>query len=266
MRLTIAHETEYRFDSPIQFGLQELRMTPKSRAGQTVLRWQTTIDGGEIEARFEDHNNNQVALIGLAEGAERVVISCEGEIETADAAGVVGRHGGFAPLWYFQRETPLTRPGAKIRALARQVGDVHDSDLARLHALMAAIAEAAPYRTGATLVDATAEDALADGGAVCQDHAHIFVSAARTMGYPARYVSGYLKMDDREAQDATHAWAEAHVTGLGWVGFDVSNAMSPDDGYVRVATGLDYKEAAPVSGIIFGATEESLSVSIRVAT
>jgi transglutaminase-like putative cysteine protease len=68
-----------------------------------------------------------------------------------------------------------------------------------------------------------------------------------------RYVGGYLMMDDRIDQDAGHGWAEAHVEGLGWVGFDVSNGISPDERYVRVATGCDYREAAPVTGIAVGA-------------
>ena len=85
------------------------------------------------------------------------------------------------------------------------------------------------------------------------------------MGMPARYVSGYLMMDDRVAQDATHAWAEAHVDGLGWVGFDVSNGISPDRRYVRVATGLDYTEAAPVRGRRMGPGGETLSVAVEVA-
>jgi transglutaminase-like putative cysteine protease len=99
---------------------------------------------------------------------------------------------------------------------------------------------------------------------VCQDHSHIFVAAARAMGYPARYVSGYLMMNDRVHQDASHAWAEAHVEGVGWVGFDVSNGISPDARYVRVATGLDYREAAPVSGLRFGRGGEALSIDIQV--
>jgi transglutaminase-like putative cysteine protease len=100
---------------------------------------------------------------------------------------------------------------------------------------------------------------------VCQDHAHIFIAAARSMGYPARYVSGYLMMEDRVHQDASHAWAEVHVDPLGWVGFDVSNGISPDTRYVRVATGLDYAEAAPVSGLRFGNGGEAMSIDIQVA-
>jgi len=84
------------------------------------------------------------------------------------------------------------------------------------------------------------------------------------LGYPARYAGGYLMMNDRIQQDAGHAWAEVHVENIGWVGFDISNAISPDSRYVRVATGLDYREAAPVSGMRFGASSESLDVSIQV--
>jgi transglutaminase-like putative cysteine protease len=100
---------------------------------------------------------------------------------------------------------------------------------------------------------------------VCQDHAHIFITCARQIGVPARYVSGYLMMNDTELQDATHAWAEVHLDGLGWVGFDVSNGISPDDRYVRVATGLDYSQSAPVIGNRIGTAGEQLTVQLQVA-
>lgn len=265
MQLSIRHRTAYRFDAPRTFGLQELRLTPKSRAGQVVLRWNIAVEGGQIQARFDDQHNNQVTLISLDEGVEAVDILSEGEVETKDAAGVVGRHGGFAPLWYFMRDTERTKPGPLLRKLARSVGDDYASDIDRLHALKQLIAEAAPYRIGATDVEHSAEAALAAEGAVCQDHAHIFIATARLLGYPARYVSGYLLMSDRTEQEASHAWAEAHVQGLGWVGFDVSNGISPDDNYVRVATGLDYREAAPVSGLTYGGGDEHMDVQISVS-
>ena len=112
--------------------------------------------------------------------------------------------------------------------------------------------------------ESTAEDALAAGRGVCQDHAHVFVAAARHLGHPARYVSGYLMLDDRVEQDASHAWAEVWIEGLGWVGFDVSNGISPDERYVGVARGLDYRDAAPISGVRFGSGEEELHVSVQV--
>ncbi|MGR3548990.1 MAG: transglutaminase-like domain-containing protein, partial [Roseovarius sp.] len=139
-----------------------------------------------------------------------------------------------------------------------------DGDLARLHDLSRRVHDAITYETGKSEVAWTAEDALTAGHGVCQDHAHVFIACARAMGLPARYVSGYLRMDGQDEQSATHAWAEAHVEGLGWVGFDVSNAISPDTRYVRVATGLDYTEAAPVSGHRYGAATENMDVTLQV--
>ena len=71
-------------------------------------------------------------------------------------------------------------------------------------------------------------------------------------------------MDDRVDQDASHAWAEAHLDGLGWVGFDVSNGISPDERYVRLATGLDSRDAAPISGMRMGSANESMIVSLQI--
>ena len=263
MRLTISHVTHYRYDEPVRYGLQRLRLTPKSRAGQTIHGWQTTIDGGQIELSFDDQHNNHVDLVSFAPGQREIRVHCEGQVDTTDRAGVIGSHGGFAPLWYFTRNTPLTKPGPRLRALAKEV-DVAQEDVPRLHTLSNLVTAAVHYETGNTHVATVAEEALGAGHGVCQDHAQIFVSAARLLGYPARYVSGYLKMDDREQQDATHAWAEVHLDSLGWVGFDVSNGISPDDRYVRVATGLDYSEAAPVSGMRIGAGDEALTVAVHV--
>ena len=264
MRLQIDHLTEYTFDAPLAYGLQELRLTPKSRPFQTIEEWQINIEGGRAEATFQDQHANEVTLISLAEGAEAARIHCRGVVVTSDVAGVVGGHAGFAPIWLFERETALTKPGAGVRKIAKDGGAIGDRDIDRLHALSGRIAEAAPYKKGATKVDQTAEGALAAKAAVCQDHAHIFIACARLMGYPARYVSGYLMLDEQPKQDAGHAWAEAHVPGLGWVGFDVSNQISPDERYVRVATGLDYREAAPISGVTLGQNAEALSVRILV--
>ena len=264
MRLKILHTTTYTFDRPVSYGLQQLRLIPKSRTGQTVLHWAMTIDGGTAETEYTDHHQNRVSLISFDPQASSIVVHCAGEVETADLHGVTGRHAGFAPLWYFQRATELTRAGARVRALIRGLKEEQAEDIPRLHALSARILAAVPYEVGLTHSATSAEEALEQAGGVCQDHAHIFLAGARAMGYPARYVSGYLMMDDRVHQDASHAWAEVHVEPLGWVGFDVSNGISPDARYVRVATGLDYREAAPVSGLRFGHGGEAMSIDIQV--
>ena len=264
MRLKISHASRYSYTSPVSYGLLQLRQTPKSRVGQQVLRWDITIDGGKVEAAYEDHNANWVQLISLDPGAEKLVISSDGEVDIEDRAGVIGTHRGFAPLWLFRRSTPLTRPGPLLRRLVKAAPDDSEGDITRMHRVSELVREAIEYEPGWTDVDTKAEDALEAGRGVCQDHAHVFIAAARLLGYPARYAGGYLMMNDRIQQDAGHAWAEVHFERLGWVGFDVSNAISPDSRYVRVATGLDYSEAAPVSGMRFGASAESLDVSIQV--
>ena len=129
---------------------------------------------------------------------------------------------------------------------------------------MNTIDERVVYTSGATHAGTTAEEALKLGTGVCQDHAHIFAAAARKLGFPARYVSGYLMMNETIDQAASHAWAEAYVPLLGWVAFDASNGISPDERYVRVAIGRDYRDAMPVSGIRLGWAEEQLAVSITV--
>lgn len=264
MRLTIKHTTTYHFETPMAYGLQQLRLIPKSRAGQTVLDWRMEIEGGAPQTEFTDHHQNRVSLISFDPSALSIILRCEGEVDTADTAGVVGKHGGFTPLWFFTRSTELTRAGPQVRRIAKGLREEEPEDIARLHALSRRILDAVPYETGTTHADTSAEEAIEHGCGVCQDHAHIFIAAARGMGYPARYVSGYLMMEDRVHQDASHAWAEVHVGDLGWVGFDVSNAISPDPRYVRVATGLDYREAAPISGLRFGHGGEAMSIDIQV--
>ena len=120
------------------------------------------------------------------------------------------------------------------------------------------------YSKGATNTRTTLPEVVAGRAGVCQDFAHLACAVFRLAGLPARYVSGYLLIDGRVEQDAGHGWAEAHIDGLGWVGFDISNGICPDARYVRVATGFDYGAAAPVTGLCIGAGETALKVCLAV--
>jgi transglutaminase-like putative cysteine protease len=280
MRMKITHRLEYRHDEPIAYALQRVRLLPCSGATQKVIAWSVTIAGAREEVRFSDHFDNDTRLISL-EGEPRVIsIEAAGEVETYNKAGVTGFHRGFAPLWLFTRETDATAPGDKAKALAAQVGE--DRDIARLHQLMALIGEPKADADATASADASTGQSQgqtsSDGQDQAQDsidqprahnsggqhQAELFISAARVLGFPARYVSGYLLVDGDAEKAARHAWAEAHVDGLGWVGFDVANLMSPDEYYVRVAIGRDHRDAMPVSGIRLGQAEERLAVSIAV--
>ena len=168
------------------------------------------------------------------------------------------------PLWLYRRFTPLTGAGKGVKGLAAQLGQSPPLNLDTLHALMNLIADTVVYNTEPTNVTTTAEEAIGIGHGVCQDHAHVFLSAARLLGFPARYASGYMMMLDRIDQEAGHAWAEAWVDGLGWVGFDVANRICPTDNYVRLASGLDAGYAAPIKGSRRGGSGESLDVAVAV--
>lgn len=264
MRLAIRHTTHYTFADPVSHALQRLRLTPKTTQGQSILDWSMDYTNAKCELEYDDQHHNHVTLVSVEPGAREVVVTCSGTVQTQDHAGVIGRHAGHLPLWSFTSQTPLTKPGMRMRQLVRTLDFTDQRRLEFLHALSAAVRDEVTYATGTTGVSTTAEQALEAGNGVCQDHSHIFIGAARSVGVPARYVSGYLMMNDRIDQEATHAWAEAYVDGLGWVGFDVSNGISPDPRYVRVATGRDYRDAAPITGIVFGSATESLHVDVAV--
>lgn len=267
MRLFIRHTTRYGFSRPVTHGLQRLRLTPKTSHGQSVIDWAMDFEGVRLEAEYDDHHRNRTTLVSVVPGTTEVTVVCSGSVDTAesaDKAGVIGEHVGHMPLWRFLSQTELTKPGPRLRALVAGLDADRTKPLQILHALSAAVLDAVPYGVGVTDVETTAEAALGAGQGVCQDHAHIFIGAARLLGMPARYVSGYLMMNGRIDQEAGHGWAEAHVAGLGWVGFDVSNGISPDQRYVRLATGTDYHDAAPVTGINSGGGQIDLEVSLAV--
>jgi transglutaminase-like putative cysteine protease len=260
MRLAIRHLTSYSFERPVSHGLQRLRLRPKPTHGQSVENWEMEFDGVRFEAEYDDHHQNHTILVSVEPGVTEVKVLCSGVVETADRSGVVGPHIGAVPLWALLNHTDLTRPGPRMRALAGG----EDDKLDMLHRLAEAILEEIAYEPGRTDTGTSAEAALSEAAGVCQDHAHVFIGCARLLEVPARYVSGYLMLDGQVDQEAGHGWAEAHVEGLGWVGFDVSNSISPDARYVRVATGRDYAEAAPVTGIWWGAGESQLKVALAV--
>jgi transglutaminase-like putative cysteine protease len=262
MRLSITHKTQYHYDVPVDYALQQVRLTPTSNSQQNVLSWQVEVEGGHEELSFSDQYNNHTLMVSTTPGETTVTLTASGEVDTLDPSGVLGQVYGYAPLWHFTQHSDLTKPGRGIRKLARAIDA--DNVLNSLHSLSSAIAGQVKYEAGQTYAATSAEEALEGGFGVCQDHAQIFIAAARAANVPARYVSGYLMMNDRVDQDASHAWAEAHIGGLGWVGFDVSNGICPDERYVRIATGLDYRDAAPISGMRMGTANESMIVSLQV--
>jgi transglutaminase-like putative cysteine protease len=264
VRIRIDHATRYDYAQPARFIIQSLRLTPRSTDGQQVRDWRIETDVDARLRRSEDGFGNIVHSLYTESPAAALTIRVTGEVVTADTGGVLrGVRERLSPL-VFLRETPLTQADAALRDFAATAAG-EGSSLDRLHRLMGAIAERVVFEIGATDSSHTAARAFALGRGVCQDHAQIFIACARLIGVPARYVSGHLwRSDGQENQDAGHAWAEAYVENLGWVGFDPANGVSPTEAYVRIATGPDYLGAAPIRGTSYGGGRERLSVRLVV--
>ncbi|WP_422038315.1 transglutaminase family protein [Roseibium sp.] len=263
MQLTVRHTTRYRYDAPLANAMQQIRLTPENGPAQKVLEWSIDAPGISRATTYKDAFGNRVHMVSRSEPVEDVEITATGIVETRDTNGILGHEpDASVPPRIYTRMTPLTQPNQAIRRLAAHAED--EDRIAGFHALMHAIRDKVDYKVGVTETHAPAAAALAAGEGVCQDHAHIFIAAARSVGVPARYVSGYLLLEDEQASEAHHAWAEVLIDGLGWTGFDVSNAQCPTDRYIRLTVGLDSRSAAPIRGIRFGGLEENLQVQVDV--
>ena len=260
MRLKINHRTRYRYEAPAIDVIQALRLSPSNHDGQHVIAWRIDAD---IDGSFRDSTDafgNRLTMFYAEQAANEVTITVTGEADIADTAGVV-RAPEVLPSAVFLRPTALTLPEPAIVALADRFAD--RQPLAALHALNLALFTELRFEVGATTPRTSAAQALIAGHGVCQDFAHIFISAARHLGIPARYVSGHLAR--ATPQDAAHAWAEALVPDLGWIAFDPANGRCATASYLRVAVGLDYRDASPIRGARRGGGSEVLSVTVDAA-
>ena len=242
MRIAIDHITRYRYATEASYSVQTLRMTPMSFVGQRVVEWGVDGQPACTLTPTRDGFGNTIHLMTVTGPHSEVVIRAKGVVDVEDRHGIVNGIPETVPMRVWLRRTELTAPNADIARIAD--GLPGDDTIARLHSLMARIREQVEYRTGKTDATTTAAQALAAGEGVCQDHAHIFISAARSLAIPARYVTGYLAGDDSAA--SFHAWAECWDERLGWIGFDAMFNLCPADTYIRLAAGLDAMGTMPL--------------------
>jgi transglutaminase-like putative cysteine protease len=269
MRLRIAHSSVYRYDPPTAGVIQVLRLTPRNHDGQYVQRWHIDVVPDARLAAHEDAFGN-ITHVFTADGPlEELRVEVDGEVETQSADGVVRGTVERFPPSLFLRDTALTEADGAIRDFAQKIRDSSGGVvLAELHGLLDRLFEdiagdSAAGDDAATSAPVNAAEAFARKHGAPKDLAHIFIGSAHTLGIPARFVRGYFRKPNAEA-DTSHAWAEAYVPGLGWVGFDPSNGRCPTDGHVRVAIGLDSLGAAAVRGTRLGVGAETLAVAIKV--
>jgi transglutaminase-like putative cysteine protease len=265
MRIRIRHETTYRYAEAPRMAVQHLRLTPRNHDGQHIVGWRIDVDRDCRLVQSEDAFGNTLHRFSVDGPIESISTVVEGEVTTFDMAGVVSGAVERVPPILYLRETSLTAPNAAISAFAREAASKESGTLARLHALLGALHESLIFDADATHATTTAAECFEHRQGVCQDFAHLFIACAREIGAPARYVSGYFLRSDAEDQVAGHAWAEAYVEDLGWVGFDPTHGVSPHENHVRVAVALDYLGAAPIRGAQSGGAGETMDVRISIA-
>lgn len=274
MLLTIRHRTLYHYAPAASRVALRLKLFPQQTSSQQPLHWTVTVNGEEPSAPIINGFGDMEAVWLRHDPTEQVEVIAEGKVQTKDTAGILKNWAMAAPPEVFLRATPLTEIDARISELA---ATITSTGIAQGHDVCNAVRDAIDYVAGVTSSKTTAATALQTGEGVCQDHAHVFCAAMRASGVPARYVTGYLYTgeDDPAAdtntggdappQSESHAWAEAYIDGFGWVGFDPSNRICPTERYVRIASGLDARDASPLRGSVLGDTSENLEADVAVS-
>lgn len=258
MLLSIEHHTRYVYSEPVNYTIQQLRLTPQNGFGQHVKRWEIKVNG-ELHPSSDAYGNSIHTLV-VDVPHEEIVVIASGEIETG--LEVISQHQAL-PLPIYLRDTPLTLCDEKIDAFAKQFKRPQDLQNQALEDMMHALLGKVSYIPGVTQVTTSAIEAFKLGQGVCQDHAHVFIACCRSVGLPARYVSGYLFTEDGSLMQ-THAWGDVFLEAEGWQSFDVSNGCRAGASHVRLATGLDYRTASPVSGMRSGGGMEGMATSVIV--
>ncbi|MFL6333617.1 MAG: transglutaminase domain-containing protein [Pyrinomonadaceae bacterium] len=280
MHLSINHVTKFRYSAPITESIMELRMQPLSEGPQRCLKFDLGLKPAARATSYRDHLGNLVHHFDIPGRHTQLVINATSLIETLprpeppealgpeawdelDALVEGGDYWDMLMPSHFARPTPLLLDFARALDLKRR-----DDPLTVLRELNTAIYNAFDYVPQSTTVDSPIDEALGACKGVCQDYSNIMIALARSVRVPCRYVSGYLfhrvEYNDRSAQDATHAWVEALLPELGWVGFDPTNNLLAGQRHIRVAVGRDYQDVPPTRGVFKGTAESELSVAVQV--
>jgi transglutaminase-like putative cysteine protease len=274
MKLVIHHNTRYRYSQPLLYAVQTLHLWPVSSACQTVEHWDIRTPG-TLHAQ-PDSEGNRVHSFSLVARPEQNLressIAALGTVHTHGVAEFTDPPSLPHPSYYL-RSTPLAEPHPRMALWATQAVPALLALLARgerpavadLVALASAVADKVAYRTGSTGVETTALEAFDWERGVCQDQAHVMVAVCRSIGLPARYVSGYF-FAANEPDLASHAWADVCLDPAArrWISLDVTHRCPTDERHIRLAAATDYNACLPIKGVRRGGGDETLSVDIRI--
>jgi transglutaminase-like putative cysteine protease len=284
MRYTIRHVTKFAYESPISESVMEARMQPRSDALQHCIRFGLSTTPSARVRMYQDADGNMVHHFGIPGRHSRLTVTAEafvectpppdlpsslgaGAWEALDRATEAGEFWDVLSPSTFAKRTPLLGALAEEMQLRRRADPIET-----LCHVMAELFTRFEYRPKSTRVDSPIDDALSTRQGVCQDFSHVMIALVRQLGVPCRYVSGYLfqvgETPARSSDGATHAWVEAWLPDLGWIGFDPTHNALAGERHIHVAVGRDYSDVPPTRGVFKGlsAVRSELMVGVSIGT
>ena len=282
MRYNVRHTTRFAYGTPISESVMEVRMQPRSDGAQRCLNFSLTTTPGARILMYQDHDGNVVHHFNIPAKHDRLTLTADALVECEAPPPLPHRLGPGAwqqiesmastgEYWEYLSPSTFARPTESLLEFARALRLERGNDpFVTLRRLMAEIYKRFEYNQASTQVDSPIDEALEKKAGVCQDFAHIFIALVRSLGVPARYVSGYLfhQIGQRGApvEGASHAWVEVLLPQLGWVGLDPTNNLLAEDRHIRVAIGRDYADVPPTRGVYKGLSvvRSELAVSVSV--
>jgi transglutaminase-like putative cysteine protease len=281
MYYSIRHLTKFLYSNPVSESMMETRMHPRSDQNQRCLTFHLSVSPRCRVFSYRDHLANQVHHFDIPGQHGQLVIVAESLVEVQPASQIPSFLAPEAwneldsmieqgDYWEMLLPSEFAAPTDALDGLAEEL-DVRrrDDPLMVLHQLNEQMFNHFEYVPRSTKADSPIDLALLTHAGVCQDFAHIMITLVRSkLRIPCRYVSGYLhhgRSDhDRSVNSATHAWMEALIPQLGWVGFDPTNWLVAGDRHIRTAIGRDYADVPPTHGIFRGRANSELTVAVRV--
>jgi len=281
MYYSVRHLTKFLYKTPVSESIMETRMHPRSDAMQRCLTFHLSVSPRCRVFSYRDHLGNHIHHFDIPGQHGQLVIVAESLVEMQPHAEIpaslptaswdeLDRLVSEGDYWEMLLPSEFATPTAELEALASHL-DLRrkDDPLSVLHKLNEQLYHYFDYKPQSTRADSPIDLALTTKGGVCQDFSHVMIALVREkLKIPCRYVSGYLyhgaDAQDRSVADATHAWIEAFLPELGWVGFDPTNFLVAGDRHIRTAIGRDYSDVPPTHGIFRGRTKSELSVAVRV--
>ncbi len=266
MKLNIKHRINYFFKGNVKTGFQKVLLRPKNNIYQKIIKWNIDVVGALKEISSIDQFNNEIDVFRLKSNVNLIEYKIEGIVKTKINNGIFKASKQDLPMWCYLNNYELTEPGSYLINFYKKNKLNSKNLIESLHDLSNKIRTQIKYKKGKTNYKTTAEESIIKGYGVCQDHTHVFLSIARQNNLPCRYVSGYLFPIKQNKNLHMHAWAEVFIKNLGWLGFDISNGISPNERYIVIAKGFDYNNVTPIKGIINGFVKEHLKSKLKIET